>query len=96
MLDASSEMGRYLFIGGNMYKDYETEPVYPERDKELPSWEKVAEQLAIREGKDKPMSRQCIHMLYKEIVKKVRIKLQRDPFIKEFLEDTKENKYVSD
>ena len=82
-------------MGGNMYKDYETEPVYPEQDKELPSWETVAEQLAIREGKDKHMSRQCIHMLYKQLVKKIRVKLQRDPYIKEYLENTKENKHVS-
>ena len=72
-----------------MYIDYEKEEVYPEQDKDLPSWETVAKQLAIREGKDKPMSRQCIHMLYKGLVKKVRLKLLRDPYIKEFLENTK-------
>jgi|TARA_R100000458_G_C8276785_1_gene252197 hypothetical protein len=69
--------------------DFEEERDYFTRDNELPSWDVVAKQLAKREGKDKPMSRQAVRELYLGVVKKVRLKLQKDPIIQEYLMTTK-------
>ncbi len=69
--------------------DFEEEQDYFTRDNELPSWDVVAKQLAKREGKDKPMSRQAVRELYLGVVKKVRLKLQKDPIIQEYLMTTK-------
>ena len=69
--------------------DFEEEQDYFTRDNELPSWDVVAKQLAKREGKDKPLSRQAVRTLYLGVVKKVRLKLQKDPLVQEYLMTTK-------
>ena len=69
--------------------DFEEEQDYYTRDNNLPSWDVVAKQLAKREGRDKPMSRQAVRELYLGVVKKVRLKLQKDPIIQEYLMTTK-------
>lgn len=69
--------------------DFEKEDVYPERDTSLPSWKTVAEQLAKREGTDKVISGQHAHAIYQRAIKKLRLKIQKDPLVQEYLMTTK-------